>query len=265
MKRTGNILTLVSLTILFFSFHIFSQNSVTKKEFEEKANQEEIKVKLFVNSFIKSLEKTKDIDKVPRQFFVIDFKHRLSNTNFIELNYGDFDYELGNKIRQKERYEYNTLWINFYYLLMMYNGATKSDAEIATIEEKANGELFPPEIINLFRQSKTLNSFFENDDYQIKNVTELRATMIDLKKVVNTQRNLINKLEHGWETKYEERILKSQKEYYSYQSKLSTRNGLYKLPYKTQYFETVLFPFNLTIIYQKGRLKILHIGLFVND
>lgn len=201
MKRTRNILILVSLTIMFFSFNIFAQKPVTKKDSGERAKQDEIAIKKFVKSFIKSLANTKDIDKVPRRFFVTDFRKRFAeyqDSGDIMNSFG-IDEQLFSKLSRKRRNEYLVLRFNFNILPMMLTKLSDLEDLSKKADDKETSEnplaifevLFPPHIFEILKNTKHFSKSIDSD-YKITNLADLKILISEMRTVLDSLRSYLN-------------------------------------------------------------------------
>lgn len=268
MKRINTILILVSLAIIFFSFDIFAQSSVTKKAFDEKANQEEIKVKLFVKSFIKSLEKTKDIGKVPNSFFVSDFRKRFAEYQDTGDIFNDLwiNSKLWKNLPKSLRYEFNVLRFNFNTLPTMLvknfdDDETTSQSYSANKDEGivVFGEFFPPQVFKVLKQTKVLSISFDNNK-EINSLSEFKLLLAEMKTVLNALRIYLNKNNLS----KSDSLFSAEIQDLINQAKWSESDGFCgkcknecrRLSKNTKYIYIGGFLLRLTIINQNGRFKI---------
>ncbi len=169
--------------------NINAQTSANKKQVQEEKQE----VQKFVDSFVQSLEEIKDLDQVPKTFFVTNFKTRFAKND--ELRKPE-NKELYAQFTDAERYEDNVVSFNFFYLTFLHKAGTGTivtskaeddDSEIDNREET----FFSPEAIAIMKKSKTLNSFFD-PNYEFKSVGELHNLTADRRKVADAERTYLN-------------------------------------------------------------------------
>lgn len=236
-----------------------------------KKTSQNLSVKQFADSFIETLEETKDLNKLPNSYFVSDFQKRFSKTAPLDI---DIDSSVFNKLSEGERFEFNAGFFTLSYLGLM-NAFGKYDYYDNTNEEtdiEAVANLFPPNIIAKIRQSKTLNSYFlqtangigYNTDFKIKNTETLRDFLADSKKITEAQRDFLNALSPKEKAKYTKTINQLRKVTNWTKNKTCGRD-CEGFPAKTRYYELRYYPLYFKIIRKNGSYKIFELTIGAVD
>ena len=271
MKQTISIFTALIIFATAFSLSPFCPNANAQIPDDEKLTSEEQaekqEVQKFVDSFLQSLDETKDLDKVPEKFFVADFKTRFAQNK--EFSSND---ELLLQLSAGERYEYNVLLFNFFHLGMMYFAGTSefkddSDGDSDKGENEDYGKkMLAPEALKIVEKSKILQFWFGEDfDLEAKNIIELQDFIKDLKKVVEAQRKYLNERSVKWKEKSIQNLPKVKKKIFGkindYGADFCEGNECEGLPEKTRiFYSRATLPLALKIVKENGELKILNLN-----
>lgn len=276
MKHRIIFFTTLIVFTMAFSLSPLCLNVNAQKSGNRKQTREKQEVQKFVDSFIQSLEETKDLDQVSEKFFVADFKARFGQ----DCNLSEIKSTICNKLNETERYELNTTVFNFGYLGLMHafgkvsiEDIDKADEEDVESNEDNDIEsvknLFPPQIIGLIKNSKILNAYLleRKDeegfgiDFEIKDVEQLREFVNDSKNVVYAQRIFLNDLSLEQKAKHTKNIKLLRKEVNWYQSEICLKD-CEGFPEKTRIISYRGYPLYFKIVRENRTLKIfdLYIG-----
>lgn len=240
------LITLFALTLGLF-FQLVSAQHITVENEEE-----EQKIRKFVDTFTNAFEETKDLDKLPANYFVSDFKERFSNTNVMIT---DLPPNLSGKITKEEAYEASILGLNYSYLGIMSNSGLCCEGETK--------DLYPPEILKFMEKNQFLSQTLLNadDDIQpkIAEIKDFHTLMNEMKSLINFERQYINSRSAAWKENYRKNIAKTRENFNSFNSYLCSGKDCENLPEKTQMTEVSAFPFILRIVKEGENYKILGI------
>ncbi len=251
---------LLIFTIFLSILFVPNNNAQSKPSKNEQTNQEKekLEVQKLVNSFYQSLEETKDLNQVPKTFFVADFKTRFAK------NYRWFEYsEFFKQLSDSERYDGNVLMINFLYLGMMSTGEKNfnfgeglDDDEEDTLPIE---KMFPSQIADRIRKSKFLYFIYDEDrDLEINNIIELNEFIADIKNVSEVERTFLNE-NKMWKSNYLINIKEARSKFERYQSILCENGECNNLPQQTKIIWFTSFPFVFSIIRENNEWRILDI------
>lgn len=241
-----------------------AQTAKTDEQIRLKAEKQE--VQKFVDSFLQSFEESKDFNKISESYFVNNFKTRFSQKEGWRLRTSE---EVFAQFSDKERYEHNASMLNFIYLGLMRNiqkygmDFSLEHSDDSEIEEFKQS--FPPKIMKLVKQNKTLYSIYvytDDIDAEISNVVELQNLVSDVKNIVEIQREHLNQLAPSWKSKYHKEMSKARKRFDDYKSETCVKNDCKDLPENTQIISATAFPFAFEIVRENSELKILDIEYY---
>lgn len=250
--------------------NVSAQTAKKKPKLVSKAEMEKREVKKFVASFIQILEETKDLDQVPESFFVSDFKIRFSKS-YLGLDL--VESTTLNKLDETEQYELHKTNFNMAYLSLTYAFSKISieDSELAEDEDtdlENINNLFPPQIITLIKNSKTLNAFaFKAEDadyFKIKDIETFREFVADLKNLIYAQRMYLNDRSAEQKTNYEKNMKESRKSANHFSAEICMKN-CEGFPEKTRIFEMRYYPLYFKIVRENGKYKIFDLTIGATD
>lgn len=225
----------------------------------------------FTASFITLLEETKNLDQIPKSYFVDDFAARFSKESPIDI---EIEAKIFNKLSESERFDFNADFFTLSYLGLM-NAFGKYDYYDNTNEEtdiEAVANLFPPHILAQIRKSKTLNSYFlktengigYNTDFKIKDTETLRDFLEDSKKITEAQRDFLNNLSPQEKAKHTKTINQLRK-VTNWQKNKTCGKECEGFPAKTPYYELRYYPLYFKIIREKRNYKIFELTIGAVD
>lgn len=264
-------LFIYSLLVTVFLAAFYQQmpaQTVRKKPKSLPQRQDVVK---FAASFIALLEETKDLDQIPKSYFVDDFTAHFAKEPPIDI---DIEAKVFNKLSESERFDFNAEFFNLSYLGLM-NAFGKYDYYDNTNEEtdiEAVANLFPPNIISQIRKSKTLNSYFlktengigYNTNFKIKNTETLRDFLEDSKKITEAQRDFLNDLSPKEKAKYKKTITQLRK-VTNWQKNKTCGRDCEGFPAQTRYYELRYYPLYFKIIRENGNYKIFELTIGAVD
>lgn len=192
MKRINTILIFVLTAITVFPIIIFSQNKIS-----DKAEREKREVQEFTDSFLKQLEKTKDISKVPRSFFADDFFNQTIDINLEE--------GIEKRIPQNLKFRVFAMSFNIGYLGITYFLGRLSEEEMKKDEAKkgkndaknSDGDgftelFFPPYLLKIYKNSRILSKL-NNSENKVKTIQEINELINEMESIINQQRRYLRK------------------------------------------------------------------------
>jgi hypothetical protein len=271
MKRTINFFTAFIIFTTAFSLSAFcpninaqdNSNSSTKKKTKRQIRKEKLEereVRRFANQFIRSLEVTYDLDKVPKRFFDNGFRKRMSeDSNWDLLSLENED--LKKQFSDDERYLSNVSFINFFNSLGIFVlNKFKNQEEDNELDDEIVKSL-PPHIFKLLERSKWLKPIFvegKNEGEIVKSMTpaDYRSFMADLNAVSDAMRREIKKRKLNFPLKYRPNP-ELQTEYFPPEKCEGDR--CMGLPENTTIFAIHKYLMCLRIIKIKNELKIVNI------
>lgn len=262
------IATLIAISFATFSHNSHAQTAKKRPQAITPEERDKREVKKFVRSFTKSLEETKDLDQVPDKFFVSDFKTRFSQSEEWAMNEDIFI-----KLSSAERYDHNSLWVNFLYLAMMWNGGSEhfvfdEEDEENESDEEGRDKFFPSPVFHLVKQNKTLCKILDIDtcdDYEIKDADELISSIIEMRQIVELQQKYVAEMSLDSKSKYEKNIAKARKRFKGYNTEICDGEKDCKgFPQGSRIYDIAVFPFYLRLVKENGAFKIFDIVLLTD-
>jgi hypothetical protein len=200
MKHTIKFFTAALLLAVLWSTSLVTTAQTPKTDEQIDLKAEEREVQKFADSFMQSLDETKDLDKVPEKFFVADFKTRFAEDLF------PVNKKLAAQLSETERYEHKAAFLNFIYLGIMYSIGNNEEFKDDSEDENENNdyvkETLAPEAFKIFEKSKILHRLFDNSDSEIQNLVELKMVIKDLKLLNEAQRKYLNERSSEWKEIY---------------------------------------------------------------
>lgn len=231
----------------------------------------------FTASFISLLEETKDLNQLPKSYFVDDFTARFTKEPPIDIN---IESKLFKKLDETRRFEFNSAFFNLGYLSLMYafgkvDVETRGKASLEAIEDndiEAVKNLFPPHIIAMLKKSKTLNSYFletedgigYNTDFEIANKETFNVFLEDSNKITDAQRTFLNNRSPQEKAKYTKTIAQLRKVTNWTKTKTCGKD-CEDFPAKTPYYELRYYPLYFKIIRENGNYKIFELTIGAVD
>lgn len=261
MKNNFIKLFLIFLFTISFCIQISAQNSTKKNE---------IKIKEFIKSFIKALENTKDIRKVPKEFFVSDYYKRFAENEdsgdiFNDLRISSL---LWKKIPLTKRLKYNSLRFNFNILptmLIDYNKLVDKETEQknSSKNEKDSNSFFksilPSKVFIALKRTKILFKSFDNNK-EIKTLKDFNILLTEMESVLTTLQTYLKKNKLPKQNSFFSVEIKSLIEQASWKENDSfcgkCKFSCHNLPQNTRYIYIGGFLLRLTVIQQNGKFKI---------
>ncbi|HMS38866.1 MAG TPA: hypothetical protein PKE69_01475 [Pyrinomonadaceae bacterium] len=274
MKSIVRLFTFLVIAFAAIQSNVNAQETVSEAEKKE--------VKKFVDDFIKHLDKTKDLDKVPERFFVSDFKTRFAKNEywFQFLSSSDFYAQLSDS----ERFEGNVLTLNFLYLLLT-SGVGSNQLNFDENMDLEDGDIdfskiFPPNVIELIKKSKKWSVFLESDDLDDEennselnsknytengNLAEWYELAEDMKNISEAQRLYLNGKSNQWRKRFEKNINKTRKKVHSIRVEKCDTDVCKDLPKDFTMICNAVFPFFIHLIQENSEWRILDIYPLLND
>jgi hypothetical protein len=249
---------LIAITVIL-SLSIFDRNNYSQASKKQQQSAHELdkhEVGTFVTTFLRSLDETKDIKKVPKSFFTSDFRKR-----FLQIEDWNFvDPTLSAKLAISERFNSQTIMFNFLYLGVITNFGRDN---ISVIEKNLE-QMYPPIVIKAIKDNKTIAPFFNNTDLEpkIPNIEKFREFTVAYKTVVNVQRQYLNTLSAKEKAKYNRNIKKIRQTVKNFRSESCKEESCRGFAENTPLYWQVAFPLYIGMTKIKGKFKIFHIGLY---
>jgi hypothetical protein len=251
---------IILIILLAANFGYAQPKLITREKLDKREVTE------FTDKFIKSLDETKDLKKVPQSFFADNFEDNIS-----KIFNSDIDSEIYNQLTPKDQREMNITGYNLVYLGLM-NIFSKNQAELdLSISEIALPEnLFPQEINSLVKNTKFLRRAFpekhkdDNDDDEeenlrtnpIINIDDLQMLISEMKSVVYAQQIYLNDRDSATLANYANNlneIREGEKDSISIEK--CSGNNCEGFPEKTTLISVRHFPLRLEIVKQKKQTK----------
>ncbi|MCD9185591.1 MAG: hypothetical protein LUM44_04105 [Pyrinomonadaceae bacterium] len=231
----------------------------------------------FTAAFISLLEETKDLNLIPKSYFVDDFTARFAKEPPIDIN---IEAKIFKKLDETRRFEFNSTFFNLGYLSLMYafgkvEVETRGKASLETIEDndiEAVKNLFPPQIIAMIEKSETLNSYFlktengigYNTDFKIKDGKTFDKFLADSNKITEAQRAFLNERSSPEKARYTKTISQLRK-MTNWTKNKTCGKDCEGFPTQTRYYELRYYPLYFKIVREKGNYKIFELTIGAVD
>lgn len=278
MCRKFFIFILVAAIFLpIFYLSASAQTVKNKTSISSKTSPRRQNVAQFTASFISLLEETKDLNQIPKSYFVDDFTARFTKEPPIDIN---LEPKLFKKLDAVRRFEFNSAFFNLGYLSLMYafgkvDVETRGKASLEAIEDndiEAVKNLFPPHIIAMIKKSETLNSYFlktedgigYNTDFEIKDGETFNKFLTDSNKITEAQRIFLNDRSPQEKAKYTKTINQLRKVTNWTKTKTCGKD-CEGFSAKTPYYELRYYPLYFKIIRENGNYKIFELTIGAVD
>jgi hypothetical protein len=256
-QKIYTITTLFILLSATFGQTVFAQ---TAKKQTKVLTQDEIDkrdVTKFVDKFMSNLEKTQDIAKTPKHFFVEDYTERFAD------NYEFDDDEFVKMMKNLSLAEKSELFSNLitFWYLMFYCGSVN--------DKNGNGnldEIFPDKY---FRAKKS-NSFFQSfasDDYarnNFNNESDVRLSIKDGRTFINFTRKYIASRPKSWKAKRKMVFANMTKNIDRFESKKCKDKNCEGFPENTKIIKVAKFPLTFQLVQINGKFKIIKVGILID-
>ncbi len=268
MKHQIKNLSFLSILVLLVALNIYGQKVNEFTESKEAISEPDVNE--FFSSFVRSLDETGDIDKIPKRFFHSDFKIRFAQDDDWIHSVSESDAKLFNKLSSPERYKYNVSVANFYYLLLE-SYFNKQGSLVGFDDEKKIMRGLPRNTLQLIKQSIWFKSTFDNQVKTAKPTTlkKLESCIAELDKISDSIKTFLNKRSMNQKRKYNRDWAKRRK--LQIINRSNTSNDICEgdncmgLPEKTRIHAIHAFALCLRIALVNGEYRVINIFAALNE
>jgi hypothetical protein len=248
--------TLLLILALVLPFSFFGYESKAQEAENGKLKPSETReAQKFADTFLQHLQISKDLNRVPKNFFAASFKDRfLSGYEWFEQ-----EPRIVAQINADERFDYYALMFNFIYLSGLYAGGKKLSPDNLKVEDT-----FPPSVVTLIKSKPILAPLLNTEsEWEVDNVEQLRSGMAALRDVVSALRKYLEAHPSEWKPQYKRAIIDVRHKVNDKPWSIPCQGkGCASLPSKTPLIHVDAFPLHLVLVKAQGKLKILEIWPF---
>ncbi len=249
-----------------FAQSVHAQVTKRKPKLISKAEYDKREVKRFIGSFIKALDETKDLNDVPSNFFVKDFKNQQTQAKYDFLE----DRDVLDQLSIDDQFEHPISPFNFYYLMMMWNGGSWNFFLNKTDDDDDISKLLPRDVVEILKRSPflanalgiTVEKYDENELIEPSDVIE--ATKVS-QEAVRLLKIAIENRVSSWKGIYAKNFKTARKQFADCGGKPCEGDSCIGLPEKTPIFWQAAFPLCFHLVRKNGKLKVFFIHIYTND
>jgi hypothetical protein len=255
----------ISIAAIFILSAAIIHAQVVKKQTEVVTQDESDKceVKKFVASAIKIFEETNDFEKIPKIFFVTDFKKRFADEN---VEFGSPS-EFLKQLSENERYEHNVVRFNCDYLglRVMFSNVNSADESDKVSNNDFDRMRFPSSVRRLIKTTKIFPRFIRDGMYDYdepKSLQEVNILTSEIKSINSAYQKFLTNLSKRKKQQYVKNMKLIRNDISDlFESEICSKD-CEGFPDKTQIFHLRYYPFELKLLRQHGNLEIFDFDIY---
>lgn len=275
MKKKALLLMLVTM---FLAANVFAQDTKSTPKLSSQEETDKRDVERFAAEFASLLDETKDLDAIPKRFFVDDYKEGVSISSNVSIP--GLDTEIAG-LTAEDGARFVTATQNFTYLTMLWNAggdsfvyAEKEDDdedEDEDEDEKKIADILPRDVCDTLRRSRitadilSLNDDDETERFQNPTPADVVEATNAFEDAARLLRLALGNRDGSWKATYNKNIAAAREKFAFYSSEECGAPFCAGLPDKTPVFYMGVFPLCVHMIREDGKIKIYQMHISGSD